>query len=92
MFLSLPPNPRERAELEKRIRDLEKKNAFLDEQLQGSFFDARDEVFLKATGFNSAAEAKSATQNPVVWRFSRTKAALAAGWPPRTSKILRVSF
>jgi hypothetical protein len=44
--------------MEKRIRDLEKKNASLEEQLVGSFFGTRDAVFLKATGFCSPAEAK----------------------------------
>ena len=53
------PNPRERNQLEQRVHFLERENAALLEQVCGSFFAVRDEVFLKATGFNNAVEAKT---------------------------------
>ena len=52
-----PINPREPAELERRVRELEDEVTLLRAKVHGSFFDVHRDTFSAATGFSDAADA-----------------------------------
>ena len=52
-----PINPREPAELERRVRELEDDVTLLRAKVHGSFFDVHRDTFSAATGFSDAADA-----------------------------------